>query len=119
MNGTVNSAEKRIDTLTSAVASVAKSHPAFDVGEAGSASTDKALTKLFTQQLSQAGVRSVPLTVVILVLVFGSLLAAWVLLMLGLRRGRDDGANEHRQPRHPDGSQCPVGRVVDRARGRR
>ena len=91
MNGTVNSAEKRIDTLTSAVASVAKSHPAFYVGEAGSASTDKALTKLFTQQLSQAGVRSVPLTVVILVLVFGSLLAAWVPLMLGLRRGRDDG----------------------------
>ena len=31
MNGTVNSAEKRIDTLTSAVASVAKSHPAFYV----------------------------------------------------------------------------------------
>ena len=60
MNGTVNSAEKRIDTLTSAVASVAKSHPAFYVGEAGSTSTDKALTKLFTQQLSQAGVRSVP-----------------------------------------------------------
>ena len=59
--------------------------PASTFGEAGSASTDKALTKLFTQQLSQAGVRSVPLTLVILVLVFGSLLAAWVPLMLGLQ----------------------------------
>ena len=84
MSGTLKAAEKRIDPLTSAVASVAKSHPGFYVGEAGSASTDKALTTLFTTQLSQAGVRSVPLTLVILVLVFGSLLAAWVPLMLGL-----------------------------------
>ena len=84
MNGTLKAAEKRIDPLTSAVASVAKSHPGFYVGEAGSASSDKALTTLFTTQLSQAGVRSVPLTLVILVLVFGSLLAAWVPLMLGL-----------------------------------
>ncbi|MGZ4218900.1 MAG: MMPL family transporter [Solirubrobacteraceae bacterium] len=59
--------------------------PASTFGEAGSASTDKALTKLFTQQLSQAGVRSLQLTLVILVLVFGSLLAAWVPLMLGLQ----------------------------------
>ncbi len=58
--------------------------PASTFGEAGSASTDKALTTLFTRQLSQAGVRSVPLTLVIFVLVFGSLLAAWVPLMLGL-----------------------------------
>jgi uncharacterized membrane protein YdfJ with MMPL/SSD domain len=85
MNGTLKSAEKHIDPLTQAVASVAKAHPAFYVGEAGSASTDKALTKLFTTQLSQAGTRSLPLTLVILLLVFGSLLAAWIPLMLGLQ----------------------------------
>jgi uncharacterized membrane protein YdfJ with MMPL/SSD domain len=85
MNGTLKAAEKRIDPLTQAVASVARAHPAFYVGEAGSASTDKALNKLFTTQLSQAGTRSLPLTLVILVLVFGSLLAAWVPLMLGLQ----------------------------------
>jgi RND superfamily putative drug exporter len=85
MNGTLKSAETRIDPLTRAVASVARRHPGFYVGEAGSASTDKALNKLFTTQLSQAGMRSVPLTLVILVLVFGSLLAAWVPLMLGLQ----------------------------------
>jgi uncharacterized membrane protein YdfJ with MMPL/SSD domain len=84
MSGTLKAAEKQIDPLTSAVGSVARSHPGFYVGEAGAASTDKALTKLFTTQLSQAGARSVPLTLVILVLVFGSLLAAWVPLMLGL-----------------------------------
>ena len=58
-------------------------HPGFYVGEAGAVSSDKALTKLFNEQLGQAGERSVPLTLLILVLVFGSLLAAWIPLMLG------------------------------------
>ncbi len=85
MNGTLKSAENRIDPLTSTVASVAKAHPKFYVGEAGAASSDKALTKMFNQQLGQAGTRSVPLTLLILVLVFGSLLAAFVPLMLALQ----------------------------------
>ncbi len=84
MSGPVKAAETRIDPLTSAVASVAKSHPDFYVGEAGSVSSDKALTNLFNQQLGQAGMRSIPLTLLILVLVFGSLLAAWIPLMLAL-----------------------------------
>jgi RND superfamily putative drug exporter len=85
MKGTLKSAEKRIDPLTQAVTSVASRHPGFYVGEAGAASTSKAVNKLFLTQLSQAGMRSVPLTLVILVLVFGSLLAAWVPLMVGLQ----------------------------------
>ena len=85
MNGTLKSAENRIDPLTNAVASVAKSHPRFYVGEAGAASSDKALTEMFNKQLGQAGTRSVPLTLLILVLVFGSLLAAFVPLMLALQ----------------------------------
>jgi uncharacterized membrane protein YdfJ with MMPL/SSD domain len=85
MNGTQKSAEKRIDPLTSAVASVAKAHPRFYVGEAGAASSDKALNKMFDKQLGQAGTRSVPLTLLILVLVFGSLLAAFVPLMLAVQ----------------------------------
>ncbi|MBV9417306.1 MAG: MMPL family transporter [Solirubrobacterales bacterium] len=85
MNGTRKSAENRIDSLTSAVASVAHAHPRFYVGEAGAASSDKALNKMFNQQLGQAGTRSVPLTLLILVLVFGSLLAAFVPLMLALQ----------------------------------
>jgi RND superfamily putative drug exporter len=84
MRGTLNSAQKRIDPLTQAVASVASRHPGFFVGEAGSASTSNAITKLFGTQLSQAGTRSVPLTLLVLVLVFGSLLAAWIPLMVGL-----------------------------------
>jgi RND superfamily putative drug exporter len=85
MNGTLKSAENRIDPLTNAVASVGKTHPRFYVGEAGAASSDKALNNMFNQQLGQAGTRSVPLTLLILVLVFGSLLAAFVPLMLALQ----------------------------------
>jgi len=85
MSGKLKTAEKRIDPLTAAVASVATRHPAFYIGEAGAVSSDKALTKLFNDQLGQAGERSVPLTLLILMLVFGSLLAAWIPLMLGLQ----------------------------------
>jgi RND superfamily putative drug exporter len=85
MKGTQKAAEKRIDPLTGAVASVATAHPKFYVGEAGAASSDKALNKLFDQQVGQAGTRSVPITLLILVLVFGSLLAAFVPLMLALQ----------------------------------
>jgi RND superfamily putative drug exporter len=85
MKGTQKFAETRIDPITNAVAAVAKGHPHFYVGEAGAASSDKALNKMFNQQLGQAGTRSVPLTLLILVLVFGSLLAAFVPLMLALQ----------------------------------
>jgi uncharacterized membrane protein YdfJ with MMPL/SSD domain len=85
MGGTLKAAEKQVDPLTSAVASVAKAHPGFYVGEVGAVSSAKAISKLYGQQLAQAGTTSLPLTLVILVLVFGSLLAAWVPLMLGLQ----------------------------------
>jgi uncharacterized membrane protein YdfJ with MMPL/SSD domain len=85
MAGTVKEAEEHIDALTATVASVAKAHPGYYVGEAGAVSSEKALTKLFNKQLEQAGTRSVPLTLLILLLVFGSLLAAWIPLMLALQ----------------------------------
>jgi uncharacterized membrane protein YdfJ with MMPL/SSD domain len=85
MSGTLKAAEKRIDPLTRAVAAVGKAHPGLYVGEAGAVSSSKALDKMFAQQLGQAGTRSIPLTLLILLLVFGSLLAAWVPLMLALQ----------------------------------
>ena len=85
MSGKLNAAEKQIDPLTAAVASVGSRHPGFYIGEAGTVSSGKALTKMFKEQIGLAGERSVPLTLLILVLVFGSLLAAWIPLMLGLQ----------------------------------
>ena len=84
MSGKLKAAEKQIDPLTRTVSAVAERHPGFYVGEAGSVSSSKALDKLFKTQLAQAGSRSVPLTLIILLLVFGSLVAAWLPLMLAL-----------------------------------
>src|SRR5262249_49874360 len=62
MTGPLKAAEKRIDPLTSAVTGAASRHPGFYIGEAGAVSSDNALTKLFNDQLAQAGERSIPLT---------------------------------------------------------
>jgi RND superfamily putative drug exporter len=85
MSGTLKAAERHIGPITAAVAAVAPAHPGMYIGEAGGVSSTKALDRLFNEQLGQAGVRSVPLTLLILLLVFGSLLAAWIPLMLALQ----------------------------------
>ena len=84
MKGNSKAATKNIDALTTAAAGVAKAHPSFYVGEAGSISSGKALDKLFTDQLAQAGERSVPLTLIVLTIVFGALVAAGLPLLLAL-----------------------------------
>ena len=84
MKGTQTVAEKNIDRITAATAAVATSHPGFYIGEAGSASSNKALNEMFNSQLKTAGERSIPLTLLILVIVFGSIVAAGVPLLLAL-----------------------------------
>ena len=84
MKGTNKVATKRIDALTKATDGVAKRHPGFYVGEAGSISSGKALDDAFNKQLAQAGERSIPLTLIILLLVFGAVVAAGVPLLLAL-----------------------------------
>src|SRR5205807_3217108 len=84
MKGTSAVAQKNVDALTAATAAVAKQHPGFYVGEAGAASSGKALDKYFTDQLKQAGERSIPITIVVLLLVFGALVAAGLPLLLAL-----------------------------------
>jgi RND superfamily putative drug exporter len=84
MRGTLKHAEARIDPLTRAVAGVARAHPGLYIGEAGAVSSSKALQKMFSEQLGQAGMRSLPLTLLVLLVVFGSLVAALLPLALAL-----------------------------------
>jgi RND superfamily putative drug exporter len=84
MKGKYENAKRKIDPLTAATAAVATRHPSFYVGEAGSISSGKALDAMFSKQLKNAGTRSVPLTLIILLIVFGSLVAAFVPLLLAL-----------------------------------
>jgi RND superfamily putative drug exporter len=84
MKGDNTLATKNIDPIVAATAAVAKQHRGIFVGEAGSISSGKAIEKMFTHQLAQAGERSIPLTLVILLLVFGAIVAAGVPLLLAL-----------------------------------
>jgi RND superfamily putative drug exporter len=84
MDGTLKTAEGRIDPLVRATAAAARAHPDVYIGEAGAVSSSKALSKMFQEQLGQAGERSLPLTLLVLLAVFGSLVAALLPLTLAL-----------------------------------
>jgi uncharacterized membrane protein YdfJ with MMPL/SSD domain len=84
MRGTYDTAKTHIDAITTTTAKVAKRHPSLYVGEAGAVSSEKALDAMFAKQLKQAGERSVPLTLLVLVIVFGALMAAGLPLLLAL-----------------------------------
>src|ERR671934_1349246 len=84
MKGKAEVAKKRIDAIEASIAKVGDRHPGFYVGEAGSVSSGKALDKVFTDQLKTAGERSIPITIAVLLLVFGALVAVGVPLLLAL-----------------------------------
>src|SRR6188472_1488740 len=82
--GSYDEATTYIDTIVAGTAQVQKANPDYTVVEAGSASTGKALDEMFGSQLARAGMISIPITLVILLLVFGSLVGAFIPLGLAL-----------------------------------
>ena len=73
-----------IETIEAGVDEVQARHPGFTIDESGSASTGKATDAAFNSMLAKAGMISIPLTLVILLLVFGSVVAAAIPLLLAL-----------------------------------
>src|SRR5438445_8050017 len=84
MKGKYDHAKTKIDAVEVAVTKVGDRHPSFYVGEAGAVSSSKALDKMFNDQLKTAGERSIPITIIILLLVFGAVVAVGVPLLLAL-----------------------------------
>jgi uncharacterized membrane protein YdfJ with MMPL/SSD domain len=84
MKGKYETAKKKIDGIQAAIDEVGDRHPGFYVDEAGSVSTGKALDKMFGDQLKLAGERSIPITIIVLLLVFGALVAVGIPLLLAL-----------------------------------
>ena len=82
--GGYDDATAYIDTIVAGTATVQAANPDYTVVEAGSASTGKALDEMFNSQLARAGMISIPITLVILLLVFGSLVGAAIPLGLAL-----------------------------------
>lgn len=84
INGDDRLADKRVDAVENGVKAAAAAHPGVYVGQFGDASADKALSKAFSDDFSKAGMLSIPVTLIILVLTFGALVAAGVPLLLGI-----------------------------------
>ncbi|HWL33586.1 MAG TPA: MMPL family transporter [Gaiellaceae bacterium] len=73
-----------IDTIVAGVDKTAARHPALDIEELGSASTGKAVDEAFAGMLKTAGMIALPLTLIILLLVFGSAVAALIPVLLAI-----------------------------------
>ena len=80
--GDKEAAEAKVDASLAAVASVQRRHPGARVEQFGSASASRAVEAAFSEDLSKAETTSLPVTLILLVIAFGALVAALVPLLL-------------------------------------
>jgi uncharacterized membrane protein YdfJ with MMPL/SSD domain len=83
IRGPSDDAADKIDPVVARVEELQKAHPEFYVGSFGE-STNKAVEEAFFSDLAKAGLYSIPLTLIILIVAFGALVAAGIPLLLGL-----------------------------------
>ena len=74
----------RVDPTLAAVAAVQNAHPDLDIEQFGGASADQAIDKVIQDDLAKAGMLSLPITLIILIITFGTLVAAGLPLLIGL-----------------------------------
>ncbi len=77
-------ADENVDTLLAITAAAQKAHSGFTIEEVGDASIDKALNDQFGKDLGKAGKLSLPVTLGILLVAFGAIVAAGIPLLLGI-----------------------------------
>jgi uncharacterized membrane protein YdfJ with MMPL/SSD domain len=74
--------DELVETSLTTVSKLDESHPGFRIEQFGDASADKQLSEAFEDDFQQAEVTSLPITLIILILAFGALVAALVPLLL-------------------------------------
>ncbi len=84
IRGDRNEAADKVQPVLEVVAAAQRAHPGFVIGEFGLASAQKAGDTAYGDDLGKAGTLSLPITLIILVLAFGALVAAGIPLLLGL-----------------------------------
>ena len=84
IRGDKDDAVDKIDPVLEAVAATQSAHPGFTIGEFGDASAEKGVMTAYEDDLAKAGTLSLPITLIILALTFGALVAAGIPLLLGL-----------------------------------
>ncbi|MDW5598044.1 MMPL family transporter [Conexibacter stalactiti] len=77
-------AADRVDPTLAATAAVQANHPDFEIEQFGAASAEKAINETINDDLAKAGELSLPITLIILVLTFGTLVAAGIPLLMGI-----------------------------------
>ena len=76
--------EKDVAPVEAAVAQLGKTHPDVFIGQFGDASAGKALNDAVNKDFAKAGLLSIPVTLIVLVIAFGALIAAGLPLLLAL-----------------------------------
>jgi uncharacterized membrane protein YdfJ with MMPL/SSD domain len=82
--GSSDAAADKIAPVQSAVDALERSHPGFVIEEFGTASGDRALNDTIAADLERAGYLSLPVTLAILLLAFGAVVAAGIPVLLAL-----------------------------------
>ena len=73
-----------VDATVAAVTAAQAAHPDLRVEQSGSGSTQKEIEALFGSDLSKAGATSLPITLIVLLIAFGALVAAGIPLLLAI-----------------------------------
>jgi uncharacterized membrane protein YdfJ with MMPL/SSD domain len=84
LRGDEDETEKAVDPIVTAVDRAAAQNRGVFVGQFGEASANKALSQSFEDDFKKAETLSLPITLAILVVAFGALVAAGIPLLLGL-----------------------------------
>jgi RND superfamily putative drug exporter len=84
IRGDPDEASDKLDPILDRMESLQAAHPQFHIAQFGEVSSNEEVMAAFTSDLEKAGMFSLPLTLIILVVAFGALVAAGIPLLLGL-----------------------------------
>ena len=84
IRGEIDKAPDKVGPMVDAVAAAQAAHPGYFIGEMGDASAPKAVMEQYGKDLGKAGMLSLPVTLIILIVTFGALVAAGIPLLLAL-----------------------------------
>jgi RND superfamily putative drug exporter len=84
VKGDMNNSAKRVAPVLTAVAAAGRDHPGISIHEAGMASLQKTFNDTLMKDFKKAETLSIPITLIVLLFVFGALVAALLPLALSL-----------------------------------
>src|SRR5205814_1349350 len=84
IRGKSDDAQDKVAPILATVADAESAHPQFTIEEFGDGRLSKGISHQFRKDFAKAGLLSLPITLLILVLVFGTLVAAGIPLLLAL-----------------------------------